>query len=154
TAGNDASARYAHAEAAHHYAIAVDILRDTAESARTAEMQCRLAGELFDLNQLPEAVESYEAALATFERLGDGTGQAVGHWGLGRVHQAQYNIGASVQEFDAALDLWPPERQDGQLARLLHDAGRAKTFSADVAAAIQLAERALALAVRSGDAGL
>jgi DNA-binding CsgD family transcriptional regulator len=153
-AGDDAAGRYAHAEAAHHYAIAVEALRELGGAARAAEVQCRLAGELFDLNRLPDALAAYEAALAAFERRGDRAGQASAHWGLGRLHLGRYDIRAAETHLDAALRLRPAEPEDADLARLLVDAARAKAFNADAVAAGQLADRAVTLAERLGDADL
>ncbi len=119
--------------------------------AQVATAQCRLAGELFDLNRIHEALGTYQAALRMFERLADQNGQAQVHWGLGLVHQARYDMPVTVHHLETALALWPIERQDRELARLIHDATRAKTFSADWEAAISLAERGLALTERLGD---
>jgi DNA-binding CsgD family transcriptional regulator/tetratricopeptide (TPR) repeat protein len=151
-AGDDAGVRYAHAEAAHHYRIAVDILRDTGFPLDAAKVQCRLARELFDLNRLPEVAVMYGAALAVYEDVSDRAGQAVAHWGMGRMHQARYDMQATVHHLDAALSLWPPEREDAELIRLLHDATRANVFSANWDAASHLAERSLQLAERLADA--
>ena len=153
-AGDAASRRYAHAEAAHQYTIAVDVLRELGEAARVAEIQCRLGAELFDLNRLPEAIAAYEAALSAFEASGDHAGQASVHWGLGRLHLGRYDLIAAVTHLDTALRLWPSEGDDAELARLMVDAARAKTFSADRDAAIQLADSAVRLAEDLGDSGL
>ena len=153
-AGDAAAGRYAHAEAAHHYAVAVEVLRELDEAAMVAEVQCRLAAELLDLGRLPDAVAAYEAALAAFVGRGDQTGQASAHWGLGRLHLGRYDLIAAVSHLDAALRLWPAGREDAELTRLLVDAARAKVFSGDAVAARHLADRAVALAERLGDAGL
>ena len=153
-AGDDARSRYAHAEAAHQYTIAVDVLRGLGEAGRVAEIQCRLGAELFDLNRLPDALSAYEAALSAFEASGDHTGQASVHWGLGRLHLGRYDLITAVTHLDTALRLWPKEREDAELARLMVDTARAKTFSADRDAAIQLADSALRLAEDLGDPGL
>jgi predicted ATPase len=78
-AGETAAARYAHAEAAHHFAIAVAVLNELGDAAWAAEVQCLLAGECFDLNQLSEAVAAYQAALTWFQQRGDRPGQALAH---------------------------------------------------------------------------
>jgi predicted ATPase len=49
TAGDQAGARYAHAEAAHHYEIALELLVESGDGRRAAEVQYRLANELCDL---------------------------------------------------------------------------------------------------------
>src|SRR5205814_835601 len=87
-AGDDAAARYAHAEAAHHYRVALDLLPEpTADSARAAEVSHRLAGELYDLNKLPEALAAFEAAFVSYGRLNNPGGQALAQWGIARLHQ-------------------------------------------------------------------
>jgi DNA-binding CsgD family transcriptional regulator len=153
-AGDDAVGRYAHAEAVHHFGIAVEVLRELGDPARAAEVQCRLAAELFDLNRLPDALAAYEAALASFEERGDRSGQASVHWGLGRLHLGRYDMRAAVTHLDAALRFWPTQREDAELARLLVDTVRAKWFSADAVSAIQHAEHAVTLAEQLGDGGL
>ena len=100
-AGDAAAARYAHAEAAHYYGFAVDVLHELGEPAHVAEVQCRLAAELYDLNRLPDALAAYEAALATFGQVGDQAGQASVHWGQGRLHLGRYDFVAAVQHVDA-----------------------------------------------------
>jgi predicted ATPase len=82
-AGDEATARYAHAEAAHHYSIAAEILRDLGQPAQAAQVQCRLAAELVDLNRLPEASGAYGNALVVYRQRGDedGTGnRTLGAW--------------------------------------------------------------------------
>jgi DNA-binding CsgD family transcriptional regulator/tetratricopeptide (TPR) repeat protein len=153
-AGDHAAGRYAHSEAAQQYEAVLDHLRERGEARSLAEVQRRLAGELYDLNCLPKAVAAYEAALAMFENLGDDAGQALVHWGLGRLHDSRYDMVAAVRHLDEAVRLWPTQRKDADLARLLADSARAKTFSGDSDAALQLAERGLALAEQLGDASL
>ncbi len=63
-AGDDAAGRYAHAEAVEQYEVVVGILRERTEAGLLAEVQRRLAGELYDLNRLPEALAAYESALS------------------------------------------------------------------------------------------
>jgi DNA-binding CsgD family transcriptional regulator/tetratricopeptide (TPR) repeat protein len=153
-AGDHAAGRYAHAEAVREYAVALGVLRERGDRAAAADVQRRLASELFELNRLPEAVVEYESSLAAFQELADDAGQAMVHWGLGRLHNARYDLVQAVHHLDEALRLWPTQRDDAEFARLLVDAARARTFSGDADAAIQLAERGLALAERLDDAGL
>jgi DNA-binding CsgD family transcriptional regulator/tetratricopeptide (TPR) repeat protein len=153
-AGDHAAGRYAHSEAAQQYETALGHLRERGDTRSLAEVQRRLAGELYDLNHLPEAVAAYETALATFEQLGDPAGQALVHWGLGRLHDSRYDMVTAVRHLDEALQLWPTQHDEAGLARLLADTARAKTFSGDSVAALQLAERGLALAERLGDTNL
>src|SRR5205085_2154178 len=110
--------------------------------------------ELFDLNHLREARAAYESALATFERLGDSMGQALVHWGLGRLHHGGYNIAEAVAHLDDALRLWPSTAPQADLVRLLADAARAAVHSGNNAHAVSLSERTLALAEQLGDPGL
>jgi DNA-binding CsgD family transcriptional regulator/transcriptional regulator with XRE-family HTH domain len=153
-AGREASARYAHAEAANWYQNAINLLLARAEHAEAAATQLRLAGELYDLNQLADALVAYESALGTFERLGDRLGQARVHWGIGLVHRGRYDVSAAVPQFDTALQLWPAERENAELASLLLDAARASLFSRDPTAAHSLAARALELVERCNDPSL
>jgi tetratricopeptide (TPR) repeat protein len=119
-----------------------------------AGVQYRLASELFDLNRLPEARAAYESALSTFERLGDGLGQALVHWGLGRLHHGSYDVAEAVVHLDKALRLWPSGDRDADLVHLLADAAGAAVRSGNNAHAISLSERALVLAEQVGDPGL
>jgi DNA-binding NarL/FixJ family response regulator len=119
-----------------------------------AGVQYRLASELFDLNRLPEARAAYESALSTFERLGDGLGQALVHWGLGRLHHGSYDVAEAVVHLDKALRLWPSGDRDADLVHLLADAAGAAVHSGNNAHAISLSERALVLAEQVGDPGL
>src|SRR5215831_7182963 len=67
-AGREASARYAHAEAARWYQEAVDLLLERGKRSQAAEAQYCLASEMYDLNHLAEALAVYQAALDTFEQ--------------------------------------------------------------------------------------
>jgi predicted ATPase/DNA-binding CsgD family transcriptional regulator len=153
-AGHEATARYAHAEAAHHYTIAVDILRDLEEPVQAAHVQCRLAAELFDLYRQPEALDAYAKALFEFEQRGDHGGMASVHWGLGRVQLGRYDMDAALTHLDTATRLWPDDRDESELSRLLVDTARAKVFGGDRPGAIQVANQALQLAEQRGDAGV
>jgi predicted ATPase len=154
-AGDHAAARYAHAEAVHHYQVALELLADDEVSAaRAAEIQIRLADELHDLNRLDEALAGYEAAGTRFEQLGDALGKARTGWGVARLHQGRYAMVPAEVHVDAALRLWPGEREDAEYVQLLVDAARIKTYLGAGQYAIPLAERAVALAERIGDAKL
>jgi predicted ATPase len=153
-AGREASSRYAHAEAARWYQEAVDLLLERGEHAQAAEAQSRLAGELYDLNHLAEALAAYHAALDTFEDLADTLGQARVHWGIGLVHRGRYDLVSAAPHVEAALRLWPPDHQDSELASLQVDAARASVFKGDFAAAGSMAARAVAVAERCEDPGL
>ena len=153
-AGREAAARYAHAEAAGSYREAVNLLLERGEHGQAAEAQYRLASELYDLNQLANALAAYQAALGTFEHLGDTIGQARVHRGIGLVHRGRYDLAAAVPHFEAALRLWPADREDVELASLQADAARACVFRGDFAAAGALAARAVQVAERCDDPGL
>ena len=113
------------------------------------------AAELYDLNRQPDALAAYEVMLATLGQVGDQAAQASVHWGQGRLHLGRYDFVAdAVKARGRALRVWPPELENPELVRLLADGARAKLFSGDAAAAIQLAERAVTLAERLGDVGL
>ena len=153
-AGDQAATQYAHAEAAHHYQVALDRLLEQRDELHAADVRYRLAQELFDLNRLADALSAYQAALDSFERLGDITAQMRVHRGIGLLHHGQYDMVAAVPHLDAALRLWPAGQEDAELAWLLLDASRVKFLVGDFAAAIPLAERCLALAERCDDTGL
>jgi DNA-binding NarL/FixJ family response regulator len=154
-AGDDASHRYAHAEAAHHYQLALELLLDDLDDARrVAEVQYKLGGELFDMARLSEALAAYDASLGGFKRLGDRQGQALAHWGIARLHQGVYEMASAEPHADEALGLWPAERRDSEFVRLLSDATRIKAFVGLLAESGELAKRNLALAEQLGDAGL
>ncbi|HEY1294878.1 MAG TPA: AAA family ATPase [Chloroflexota bacterium] len=151
-AGDFASARYAHGDAAKHYQAAMDLL--VGEPGKIAHAQRLLAGELHDLNRSVEALESYTSALATFEQLGDPEGQALAHWGIARLYLGRYDVATATVHADAALGLWPSDRQDEQFVRMLFDAARVATLGGDPEKGTCLSERALALARESGDSTL
>jgi DNA-binding NarL/FixJ family response regulator len=153
-AGDDAAARYAHAEAAHHYRVALDLLLEpAADSARAAEVSYRLAGELYDLNKLPEALAAFEAAFVSYGRLNNQGGQALAQWGIARLHQGRYDMATADRHAAEALRFWPHDQEDGALVHLLVDAARIKAFGGFSGGA-DLADRALAVAEQLGDAGL
>jgi tetratricopeptide (TPR) repeat protein len=112
-----------------------------------------LGATLHDPNRFPEAIDALEAARAAFERFGDGDGQALAHWGLGRVYNSQYDMRAAARHFEEALRLSSAASPDKQ-SLLLADAARAKVYSGDFAAALGLAEQSLGLAEQIGDAAL
>jgi tetratricopeptide (TPR) repeat protein len=117
-------------------------------------VQFRLASELYDLNQLAEALAANQAALSAFEQLGDTLGQARVHWGIGLVHRGRYDLAAALPHFEAALRLWPAELEDKELAALRVDAARGYSFRGDFAAARSLAARAVEVAERCQEPGL
>src|SRR5207248_5706229 len=119
------------------------------EQARAADAQYRLASELYYLNQLPDALGAYQAALDSFEQLGDMLGQARVHWGIGLVHRGRYDLTAAMPHFQAALRLWPADRENAELASLQVDAARASNFSDDFSMARSLAPRASGVSARS-----
>src|SRR5438105_12345852 len=63
-------------------------------------------------------------------------------------------MASAEPHIDEALRLWPGERQDSELVRLLSDATRIKAFVGRIAESSELAERNLTLAEQFGDAGL
>jgi DNA-binding NarL/FixJ family response regulator len=154
-AGDQASRRYAHAEGAHQYQVAVDLLLDElGDTARGAQVQYKLGCELYDLNRQSEARDAYQAALSSFERLGDVQGPALAHWGIGRVHLGRYDVASAEPHLDSALRLWPARREDAELVRLIWDVTRARAIGGRKAESTELAERNLALAEQLGDTGL
>src|SRR5579859_1515483 len=154
-AGDHAASHYAHAEAVHHYQVAVGLLLDdVSDPARIADVQYRLADELYDLNRLPDALAAYEAALHGYQHLGDAQGQAFAQWGIARLHQGRYDMVSARLHVEEALRLWPEHRQDAEYVRLLVDAARINTFGGVAANAVELAERSQVLAERIGGAGL
>jgi DNA-binding NarL/FixJ family response regulator len=153
-AAEQSAGRYAHAESAKNYAIALDLLVEAGDESQAAQVEYRLADELYDLNQLPQALATYESALARFERLADTTGQAFVHSGMGRLAQGRYDMVSAVLHLDEALRLWPAEREDAELVRLLLSASRARGYQGQWRSKRPLVDRALALAERLGDAAL
>jgi tetratricopeptide (TPR) repeat protein/DNA-binding CsgD family transcriptional regulator len=153
-AGDQAAGQYAHAEAAGHFQTALDHLIEMGDTARAADIQHRLARELYDLNRVDEALDAYHAALGRYEFVNDRMGQALVHRGIGLLHDGRYEMAAAVSHFNAALQLWPPDREDATLGWLLMEASRAAFYSGDPTGGLALAERSLALAERCGDPGL
>jgi tetratricopeptide (TPR) repeat protein len=153
-AGDQAAHRYAHPEASRQYQVALELLDDLDDPATGAEVQYKLGSELFDMARLSEALAAYEASLGSFRRLGNPLGQALAHWGIARLHEGVYEMASAEPHVDEALRLWPRERQDSELVRLLSDATRIKAFVGRIAESSELAERSLALAEQLGDAGL
>src|SRR5205814_4396702 len=82
------------------------------------------------------------------------TGQALVHYGIGRLHHGRYDFMAAMPHYQAALSLWPSEHDDTEFALLLLDASSAMHLSANAAAAGPLAERGLVLAERLSAPGL
>ena len=153
-AAGDYSARlYAHAEAVRHYQQALEYLIERDEQMQAAEVRCKLASELADLNQHADALEAYEAALATFERRQDTRGQARAHRGMARVYQDRYDLAAELPHLDAELRV-SPDDVSHERAWLLLDSARARWFAADASAAAPLAARALELTQQLGDVAL
>jgi hypothetical protein len=93
--------------------------------------------------------------LATFERLGDATGQALVCRSIGQHHLGRYEVVSATDHLDAALRLWPAERQDAELASLMLSAARARVYAGEWDTDHRLlVERAVALAGQLGDATL
>jgi predicted ATPase len=153
-AGDDAAARYAHAEAAHHYRVALDLLLEQpGDSPSAADVGYRLAGELYDLNKLPEALAAFEAAFVSYSRLNNQRGQALAQWGIARLHQGRYDMASAERHAAEALRLWPPDRRDADLVHLLVDAARIKAYGG-FAGGADLADQSLGVAEQLGDASL
>jgi hypothetical protein len=105
------------------------LLGESKDTLRAAEGRRRLGDELYDLNRLPEALAAFQVSLSTFERLGETTGQCLVHRSIGRLHQGRYDMTSSVQHLDAAVRLWPAEREDAELVGLLVNASRARFYA-------------------------
>jgi tetratricopeptide (TPR) repeat protein len=154
-AGDQASSRFAHAEAVRGYEEAIDLLLDHDDPARLAEVQYRRGNELCDMNRLPEALSAYQTALALFKRLSDTTGQALVHRALGQLHQGRYDLVAASDHFNEALRLWPAEREDADFAWLLLYAARARVYGGQLGPERRsLVQRALKIAEGLGDNNL
>jgi tetratricopeptide (TPR) repeat protein len=153
-AGDHAAAHYAHIEAAEHYQTALDLLLRQSEEVEAAEVRCRMATELDNLNRPDSAMAIYEAALETYEHVGDRARQAQVHLGIAWVHQLRYDLTNALPHLDLALRLWPPEREGREFAIMLLDIARAKLFNGHTATASVMAERGLALATGLGDPAL
>ena len=153
-AGDHAAGRYAHAEAAQHYTLALKLLCERGDEGMAARVQLRLAAELQDLNRLLDAVAAYEAALAAFEHLGTTRWNGFGALGCGRLHDFAPHYACSRAPPGRGAAALAERGRTAELASLLADAARAKSFGGDSVGAIQLAERGFALAERLGDAGL
>jgi len=153
-AGDFSAGLYAHAESARHYQQAIALLRERDDQTRAADVFCRLAAELADMNRYEEALAAYRTALSTFERLHDTGGQAHAHRGMGRVYQGTYDLAAALPHVQAALDLSPPDEVSHRHALLQVQLARASYFSGDYVGARPAAERALAIAEQLGDVGL
>jgi DNA-binding NarL/FixJ family response regulator len=150
-AGDQAAYRYAHPEASRQYQVALELLDDQDDLETSAEVEYKLGGELFDMAKLSEALVAYEASLGSFIRLENQGGQALAHWGIARLHEGLYDMASAEPHVDEALRLWPPERPESELVRLLSDATRIKAFVGRIAEASELAERNLALVEQLGD---
>ena len=153
-AGDQASAHCADAEAVHHYEVALDLLAVLGDEPRATYVQYRLGGELYDLNRIADALAAYAGALEGFTHLEDTVGQALAHAGLGRLYSGLHDFKAAVPHFDAALRLWPPEREDARLAAVLFDYSTALYEIGDFATDNVITERGLALAEQLGDPAL
>lgn len=153
-AGDQAAARYAHAEAAHHYEVALELFLELTDPVQAAQVQYKLASELYDLNRFADAMAAYTAALEKFELLGDGLGQALVHRGIARIERGRYDFMAAMPHFDASLRLWPRDREDAEFASLLVDFAGARNQTTDSTGAVPLIERGLELAERLGHPGL
>jgi DNA-binding CsgD family transcriptional regulator/tetratricopeptide (TPR) repeat protein len=154
-AGDHAAQQFAHAEAAQHYATAIDLLLRAGDEADAARVRERQALELIDAHRATEALATLNEALDTYRRRGDAFGQARVHFLLARVHQFGFDYRTAQPLLEAALRLWPADQQlTAEYAALVLDAARARTFTADHARARVFAERALELCERLGDAGL
>jgi predicted ATPase len=156
-AGDHAAGLYAAAEAAHQYQTALDLLLEEGDATGAAEARRKLGGALHDLGRREEALAAYALAREAFAGLGDALGQARVHRDIAGVHRLVGDLTAAWPHLERALALWPPGREDGELARLLLDALPAYQSArtpADEAAAGALVERGLALTERLGGAAL
>jgi tetratricopeptide (TPR) repeat protein len=125
----------------------LEFLTKSGDTAKAADVHHRLARELYDLNQLPAALASYETALGGFDLVADALGQARVERGIGLFHlEGSYDRVAAVAHFSEALRLWPSGREDAELGWLLLEASRARFYTGDCAAAGILADRGLAIA--------
>jgi DNA-binding CsgD family transcriptional regulator/tetratricopeptide (TPR) repeat protein len=147
--------RFAHAEAAQHYAVAVQFALDAGDEVLGGHVREKLAQELNDANRVVEALLALDEALDTYRRLADRAGQARVHYLRARVHHLHFDFRAADALLEEALRLWPREQQTTvEFAATLLDAARVKSFTADYVAARGFAERGLDLCERLGDAGL
>jgi len=150
-AGDHAAGLHAHAEAADYYQTALELVLEGGELRQAAQLQRRLGDELHELNRRADALASYEAALATYRRLGDAVGQAQLHRDIAWIHQARSEFAAAQPHLESALRLWPPEADEAEFILLLADTARLKVYTLALKEAGRLAERGLALAEQLGE---
>jgi len=155
-AGDAAAALDAHVEAVGHFQIAVELRLERGERLEAAALQRKLGIELIRLSRIPEALAVLNAALATYERAGDSTARALVHGNLARAYLAEtsYDYQAVLPHLLQALELWPLEQEDRELAQVLSHAARGMALGGDRAAAASLQERLTAIAHRQADPGV
>jgi DNA-binding CsgD family transcriptional regulator len=140
-AGDHAASLNAHAEAAFHYVTALNILAEAHEDALAAEVRSKLAAELNYLDRPSDAIAEYQVAFRTYAAFSDLVHQSRVQRAIGWVHQYRFDFRSAIPYVDAAVALWPAERQDPELTRLLLDAVRTRVFTADFETAAALLDR-------------
>jgi DNA-binding CsgD family transcriptional regulator len=153
-AADHAAALYAHAEAARHYTVAVELATDRGDDSATADLRRKLGSELGDLNQPTEAIAAYEAALTYYQAQHNWIEEARLHREIAWIHQRGFNFDSALPHLEIALRMWAEERQDTEFVRLLFDAARMYGFVTEFATARQLVDRGLAVAQQLGDDAL
>src|SRR5207302_4638251 len=118
-------------------------------------IRLRLGDVLVQSTRIDDGLENLRLALATYERLRHAEGQARAHRQIASAYQGRYrDFGLALPHLEAALQMWPTEREDAEYVRLLVDTARAKVFSHDPVAGATLAQKALHVAERLDDAAL
>ena len=121
-AGDQAMRLYARAEAEGHYRTALSLRQARGERAAAATLGRKL-GEVLTAAQRPdEARDVLEAARTIATELGDAYALALIHHRLAAVAGVHGNHPEAIPHLERALALWPAERENVDLARLLYDA--------------------------------
>ena len=153
-AGDHAVSLYAHHAAIGHYQAAITLLQERHAALPAAALQRKLGAALVTADRVEEARDVLEAALRVLEAAGDARGQALAHYELARTNRAPLNFAAGWPHLQAALALWPDDREDTDCIRILLLASETLTYIGDHAAASAHVARAAPMAERLGIPGL
>ncbi len=153
-AGDHAAGLYAHHEAIGHYQTAATLLLERHAALPAAGVQRKLGAVLTTVQRVEEARNVLEAARQVLEAAGDARGQAMAHYELARAYRAPLNYAAGGPHLQAALALWPADREETDCVHILLLAAETLNYAGDHTAASQYVERAATLAERLGNPGL
>jgi tetratricopeptide (TPR) repeat protein len=137
---------FAYEEAVKHYRMATELLEETRDEERQAEVFRAMGEPLVYLGRKDEAVAAYERALRFYEERNDRSGAGGVYRLIGRALQRLRDFSAAIPHLERALQTLDPSAQATEVVQTHLYLSRARSFVGEHEASKRHAQTALELA--------